>query len=123
MATNIAPEAAAIKSQFFHHTLNHDPKKVVKAEGSILTLEDGTKVFDASSGAAVAGIGHGNEEVAKAMIEQMKEVSYVLTYLFTSTGTEELAHELIEGTEGKMSKALILGSGKLSISYDLIVAG
>lgn len=48
-------------SAVLHRSLESDPLKVLSAKGNYLHLENGQRVFDASGGAAVACIGHGNE--------------------------------------------------------------
>ena len=46
----------------------------VRGEGSYLYLEDGTKVFDAVGGAAVACIGTSHPKVIKALKDQVDEL-------------------------------------------------
>lgn len=47
-------------SALLHRSLHHDPLHVVGAEGNYLHLSNGERILDASGGAAVACIGHGN---------------------------------------------------------------
>ena len=49
------------KSSVLHRSLHFDPLRVVSAKGNYLRLSNGRRVFDASGGAAVACLGHGNE--------------------------------------------------------------
>ena len=48
-------------SGVLHRSLHHDPLRVVSAKGNYLHLSNGQKIFDATGGAAVACIGHGDE--------------------------------------------------------------
>ena len=44
-----------------HRSLHQDPLHVVSAQGHFLHLSNGQKIFDATGGAAVACLGHGDE--------------------------------------------------------------
>lgn len=60
-----------IKSSIFH--LGEDVDKqlpvLVGGKGNYLYCNDGRKIFDASGGAAVSCLGHGNSRIAKAIYE------------------------------------------------------
>ena len=99
------------ESSILHRNLSAEPLHVESAKGSYLYLEDGRSILDASSGAAVACIGHSDDRVRKAMYDQMAKVSYVHAQVYTSGPAEDLANLLIESTEGKMSHCLFMCSG------------
>ncbi|MCJ1377628.1 hypothetical protein MMC17_000723 [Xylographa soralifera] len=103
---NISPSSAVL-----HRDLHHAPLKVVAAKGNYLTLEDGRQIFDATCGAAVACIGHGDPCVKEAVAQQMDEVSYCHSLFFSSSGAEDLAQLLIDSTHGVMARAFIVSSG------------
>lgn len=102
-----------------HRSLKEQPHTVVSAKGPYLTLSDGTRIFDACGGAAVAIIGHGNEEVIAAATAQMHKVSYVHTAAYTTESAEELATCILEpvshgNTDDEsqlLQKAFFVGSG------------
>ena len=48
-------------SAVLHRSLHQDPLHVVSANGHYLHLSNGQKIFDATGGAAVACLGHGNK--------------------------------------------------------------
>ena len=98
-------------SSVLHRSLHTNPKKVVKAEGLILTLEDGQEIIDATGGAAVACLGHGNQEVKKAILDQMDVVSYCHSLFYATNVAEELAQSLVDSTDGQMARAFIVSSG------------
>ncbi|MBJ31543.1 MAG: hypothetical protein CL466_09055 [Acidimicrobiaceae bacterium] len=54
------------------------PPVVERAEGCTLHLADGRAVIDAGAGAIAVNIGHGRAEVADAVAEATRRVSYVL---------------------------------------------
>ncbi|KAL9000485.1 MAG: hypothetical protein Q9188_005666 [Gyalolechia gomerana] len=78
-----------LKSSILHRSLTAEPLHVKSAKGSYLYLKDGKSILDASSGAAVACIGHGDEHVRKVMYDQMAKVSYVHAQMYTS-GSEAM---------------------------------
>ncbi|RPB03321.1 aminotransferase [Choiromyces venosus 120613-1] len=98
-------------SSVFHHDLLTPPFATTSSAGHYLTLQNGRKIYDSTGGAAVACLGHGNERVKKAMIEQIDSAAYVHSLVYAVPATEELAKELILGTEGKMSHAYLVCSG------------
>lgn len=90
---------------------------VVKGEGNYLTLEDATThkrkvVFDAVGGAAVAALGHGDEEIMEAMGVAAKECNYSFPAAFTNYPAEELAKFIIDKSPaGAFSSVLFTCSG------------
>ena len=55
------PQVKQPRSSVLHRSLHEDPLHVVKAQGNYLHLTNGQKVFDATGGAAVSCLGHGNK--------------------------------------------------------------
>lgn len=100
-----------LKSSILHRNLTAEPLHVESAKGSYLYLNNGKRILDASSGVAVACIGHCDERVRKVIYEQMAKVSYIHAQVYTSGPAEELADFLIDTTEGKMSHCLFMCSG------------
>jgi adenosylmethionine-8-amino-7-oxononanoate aminotransferase len=77
---------------------------------------DGKKYFDGSGGALVANLGHGNEELAAAVFEQMKKVAYVNGMQFTSAVMEECAAKLAEKAKPLgLNKVALLASGSEAV--------
>ena len=84
------------------------------ASGLYINLANGQRILDATGGAAVSAIGHGNAHVKKAIAAQLDEVEYFHPGFFNTACAEQLAHFLVDSTSGKMARACILGSGSLS---------
>ncbi|CAG8980413.1 hypothetical protein HYALB_00003978 [Hymenoscyphus albidus] len=96
--------------------LTRDLKKsfpiVTRGKGNFLTLEDGSIILDAAGGAAVSCLGHGNQRVIDAITRQLMTGStYLCSSIWTSNTVNELCEELINGTQGAMSKVYLTGSG------------
>ena len=98
-------------SAVFHRQLRLNFPAIVRGEGSYLILDDGRRILDASGGAAVACIGHGDARVAEAAMAQMKSIAYCATIFYTSTACEQLCRLLIDSTGGHMARAYIVSSG------------
>ncbi len=98
-------------SKVLHRSLKEQPRKVIKADGMFLYLEDGAKILDATAGAAVACLGHNNSSVKEAIAAQMDRFSYCHSLFFSSDAAEDLCRLLVDSTRGQMAKAFIVSSG------------
>lgn len=113
VATKPASVNGSIKADYL---LDRDLRKsfpiVAGGKGNYLHLSDGRKVFDACGGAAVSCLGHGNQRVIDAVAAQMQTgTPYVASTFWMSEVVEELCKELINGTNGKMARVYLTGSG------------
>lgn len=88
---------------------------IERGEGPYLFDQSGKRWFDASGGALVISVGHGNREIADAMHAQLKKVGYVNGMQFTSEPTESLARTLCERAPKGLGRAFFLGSGSEAI--------
>jgi adenosylmethionine-8-amino-7-oxononanoate aminotransferase len=68
----------------------------VRGEGCFVFTSEGRRYLDASGGAAVVTIGHGVEEVARAMAEQASRVAFVHSSQFHTSAAEKLAQRILE---------------------------
>lgn len=105
------PTKTASTTSVLHRSLHRAPLRVISASGLYLTLDTGQRILDATGGAAVACLGHGNTRVNAAIARQMSQFSYVHSMVFSSGPAEELAKLLTESTHGHMTKAFIVSSG------------
>ncbi|KIW32102.1 uncharacterized protein PV07_03672 [Cladophialophora immunda] len=119
----LTPAAPAL----LHRSLQSEPYQVTGAKGLYLTLSDGRTIMDACGGAAVACLGHGNEEVLQAVVRQMSSgVSYIHSLTYTTDSAEELAHHLIDGPQGAgrfgLERAYFVNSGSEAMDAALKLA-
>ena len=70
--------------------------EAVRGEGCFIYTSDGRKILDACGGAAVVSIGHGVEQVARAMGEQARNLAYAHSSQFVTHPAAELARRLLE---------------------------
>jgi adenosylmethionine-8-amino-7-oxononanoate aminotransferase len=66
-----------------------------RAEGCFVYTDDGKRYLDASGGAAVVTIGHGVEQIARAMAEQAARLAYVHSSQFHTEIAEKLARRIL----------------------------
>ena len=81
-------------SHVFHRHTKVSPPVVVGGEGCYLMDSTGRRYLDASGGAAVSCLGHGDKEVIGAIKAQLDRIAFAHTQFFTSEPAEALA-ELI----------------------------
>ena len=106
----------------FYRKLTRPFPRILRGEGCWLEDETGKRYLDASGGAFVASIGHGNAAVAAALQEQARAVAYVNGSMFTTTPAEELAAELARTLPGDLSHLYFLSSGSEAVEAALKLA-
>lgn len=74
---------------------NASPPEVVSSEENYLYLKTRERFFDATCGAVVSCLGHGNDEVIKAVTDQLLLNAYSSSMVFTTGVATELADEVI----------------------------
>ncbi len=109
-------------SRVLHRSTKMKFDVAVSGDGLMLTLADGRTVIDASGGAAVACLGHGNKRVAEAMGRQAEKLAYVHTMFFSCAASEELAEYLVGDEPGGLSHAFFVSSGSESVEACLKLA-
>jgi hypothetical protein len=107
-------ETADVKppSGVLYHQLRREPLNIVGGRGSYLITDTGLEILDATCGAAVSCLGHSDERVHEAILEQLKKIPYCYSMYFTNSAAESLSKFLVDSTGGKMSRAYIVSSGK-----------
>ncbi|MFC3126205.1 aspartate aminotransferase family protein [Pseudoroseomonas globiformis] len=109
-------------SRILHRSLRKDPMLAVSGKGLLVRGADGQPVIDASGGAAVACIGHGDERVVQAISEQARQLAYAHTVFFTCVAAEELADLLVGDQPGGLSHAYFVSSGSEAMEAALKLA-
>lgn len=111
-----SPEALKKTEFLLDRNLNKAFPVVKSGKGNYLLLTDGRTIFDATSGAAVSCLGHGNQRVIDAMTAQLTTgVPYLASTFWGFEVVEKLCKELIDGTDGKMARVYLTGSGKPNV--------
>ncbi|KAK2133170.1 pyridoxal phosphate-dependent transferase [Fusarium oxysporum II5] len=105
-----------------HAKINSPPPRIVKSQGCWLETEQGHRILDASSGAAVVSIGHNESRVKNAISAQLDQVAYCYNPFFTTEAAEKISSFLTESTNGAMSKVFIVSSGTEAVEAALKIA-
>jgi adenosylmethionine-8-amino-7-oxononanoate aminotransferase len=106
----------------FPRRLDKRLPQAAKAKGAWIEAEDGKRYLDACGGALVVNVGHGREEIAQAVAEQMKHFSYVHGTLFTSRPLEELAGRLADHAPSGLSRFYFMCSGSEAVETAIKLA-
>ncbi|OLN95620.1 putative aminotransferase C1771.03c-like protein 3 [Colletotrichum chlorophyti] len=101
----------ATKSAVLHRDLRSRLVHTTGGDGHYYVVDGGRKIFDASGGAAVACLGHGDRRVADAIIRQLNDIAYSPSSFFTTPVCEQLCRFLVDSTHGHMSRAYLVSSG------------
>ncbi len=97
-------------SRVFHRS-GAVPPIAARGEGIMLHTEDGRSIIDASGGAAVACLGHGNRRVAEAIGRQAATMAYAHTGTFSNQPAEDLADLILRDEPGGLTRAWFCSSG------------
>ncbi len=97
------------------------PIAVKYGEGVYLYDYDGRRYIDFSSGLMNVNIGHGNQRVTQAVMEQMQQISYVTPSCVTKA-RGDLGKKLAEICPGDLNKAFFTLCGATSIENAIKLA-
>jgi len=95
---------------------------ITRGEGVYLYDEEGKRYLDASGGAIVVNVGHGQKEIVRQAQAQMEEVSYVHGTQFTSRSMEEYAEALAGVLPPGLDKIYFLSGGSEAVEGALKLA-
>ncbi|PYQ21866.1 MAG: aspartate aminotransferase family protein [Acidobacteria bacterium] len=84
---------------------------VERGEGAVLWDQAGRRYLDGSGGAVVVNVGHGREEVVRAMARQAASAAYVHGTQFTSDAVEEYARRLAPHAPGDCRQLYLVSGG------------
>jgi adenosylmethionine-8-amino-7-oxononanoate aminotransferase len=112
----------------FHRQVSKHYPTVVKGKGVYLWDEKGKKYLDGAAGVFVAILGQGVDEIADAINQEMRRVTFAYTTTFTSEKERALTRKLVEWAPEGFKKAWICTSGsaanetaiKLARHYHLV---
>ena len=79
----------------YKHIQPFAPSTIKAASGIWLTLQNG---LDATSGAAVSAIGHGNADVTRAIVAQLDQIAYCHPGFYQTDIAQDLSIFLVNST-------------------------
>ena len=94
----------------------------VRGEGVYLYDETGKQYLDASGGAAVSCLGHGDPEIIAAIRLQLDHLEFAHTGFFTSPAAEALADRLIKHAPGDLDRVYLVSGGSEAIEAAIKLA-
>ncbi|GMK57187.1 hypothetical protein CspeluHIS016_0400210 [Cutaneotrichosporon spelunceum] len=104
---------ADASSRVLHRSLGVGMPMATHALGNYLYMSDGSRVLDASGGAAVVSVGHGVPEITTAVSKQVSTLPYVSSAVFALEPAEELARKMC--AEAGMARAIFLSGGSEAV--------
>ena len=105
-----------------HRTTRPNLATIASGDGVFLIDKQGHKYLDACGGAAVSCLGHSNERVKQAIIQQVSKIPYAHSSFFTNEPQEELAEHLIQHSKGNFSQVYFVSGGSEAIETSLKLA-
>ncbi|MGD9018382.1 MAG: aminotransferase class III-fold pyridoxal phosphate-dependent enzyme [Desulfobacterales bacterium] len=100
-----------IRGNVFHRRLDRRLPEAVEAKGVTIVDSEGRRYLDASGGAIVVNVGHGREEIARAVYEQILQGDYLHPTMFTTPAVETLGESLARHAPGGIERFYFLSSG------------
>lgn len=110
------------KSHLIGSTIGAQLPVIERGQGIYLYDEAGRRYIDGSSGAVTANIGHGNEEIVKAMAFQASQVAFVSRGQFTSGPAGRLAEKIAEKAPEGLENVFFVNSGSEAMETALKIA-
>jgi len=97
------------------HVFHRFPKStlpvVARGDGMFVYDKDGNEYLDACGGAAVSCLGHSDESVKRAIVDQLDLIPFAHTAFYTSDVAEQLADRLTAMAPGNLSRVYFTSGG------------
>ncbi len=94
----------------------------VKSRGVWIEDDTGKRYLDAGGGALVVNVGHGREEIVRAVSEQMNDFYYVHGSLFAARVLEDLSEDLARHTPEGLDRFYFMSSGSEAVETAIKLA-
>jgi 4-aminobutyrate aminotransferase-like enzyme len=91
-------------------TYYEEPIAITRGEGEYVWDEDGNRYLDCFGGVLTVSLGHANERVNKAWIDQVNTIAHTST-LYANRPQGDLAEKLAEISPGNLKKSFFSNSG------------
>lgn len=109
-------------SHIFPRHTKQLPPTAVRGEGCYLYDATGKQYLDASGGAAVSCLGHGDQTIIDAVKAQLDKLAYAHTGFLTSEPAETLADLLIDHAPGDLDRVYLVSGGSEAMEAALKLA-
>ena len=109
-------------THLFHRRLTGGYPAVARGEGVYVIDSEGKRYLDASGGAAVSCLGHGDADVINAIKEQIDRIAYIHSSFFTNSPAEALAEFLVAEAPGDLDRVYFVNGGSEAVEAALKLA-
>lgn len=99
----------------FRRQLKTDLAEAAEARGMWIVDAAGRRFLDGSGGPLVVNVGHGREEIAAAVAEQIRRCDYVHPTMFTGAPVETLARRLAHRAPAGIERFYFMTSGSEAV--------
>ena len=99
-----------------------DPRLLVAAEGMYYTTNDRRHILDGTAGLWCVAAGHGRQEIAAAVRDQVSRLDFAPTFQMGHPGAFELATRLVELLPSGINRVFYTNSGSESVDTALKIA-
>ena len=109
-------------SNVFPRNCRMAPPVAVAGDGCFLIDKSGKRYFDGSGGAAVSCLGHSNENVVRAIKEQVDNLAFAHSGFFTTEPAEQLAELLVNKAPGDLDRVYLVSGGSEAVESAIKLA-
>ncbi len=109
-------------TRLLHRSLTFDYPVIAGGTGVYLIDTDGKRYLDASGGAAVSCLGHGESRVTEAIARQLERIAFAHSSFFTNAPAEQLAAFLCDRGPGAIGRVCFVSGGSEAIETALKLA-
>jgi adenosylmethionine-8-amino-7-oxononanoate aminotransferase len=104
-----------ISGNVFPRRLDSPMPEGIKAKGVWIEDSEGRRYLDASGGPILVNVGHGREEIADAVRDQILKCDYVHGTMFTSQAVEGLGQALAKHSPPGIERFYLLSTGSEAV--------
>jgi len=105
----------SISGNVFRRRLDAPLPTATGAKGVWIEDDQGRRYLDASGGAIVVNLGHGREEIARAVYDQILSHHYIHPTMFTTPAVEALGERLAPLAPGSIERFYFMTSGSEAV--------
>ena len=98
------------------------PRLLVQASGMFYRSDDGREILDGTAGLWCVNAGHGREEIAAAVGNQLRELDYAPSFQMGHPLAFEISERLADLAPGELGRVFLTGSGSESVDTALKIA-
>ena len=109
-------------SKVFPRHCKASPPIAVFGDGVHISDSTGKRYIDASGGAAVSCLGHGDKEIIEAIEAQLENLEFAHTGFFTSQVAEDLSELLIKHAPGALDRVYLVSGGSEAVEAAIKLA-